>query len=78
MTTVVGHLITFLYILMVMFVSMVLESDSDSYDKESRKQKSIISVCWILFAPIAIIYLIIMIIKNKLKFANYRKDDTGR
>lgn len=64
MTTLVGYLIIFLYILMVMIVSMVLESDSD--DKESRKQKSIISVCWILFAPIAIIYLIIMIIKNKL------------
>jgi archaellum biogenesis protein FlaJ (TadC family) len=78
MTTLVGYLIIFLYILMVMFVSMVLESDSDSYDKESRKQKSMISACWILFAPIAIIYLIIMIIKNKLKFANYRKDDTGR
>ena len=64
MTTLVGYLITFLYILMVMFVSMVLESDS--YDKESRRQKNIISVCWILLAPIAIIYLIIMIIKNKL------------
>ena len=66
MTTIVGYLIVFLYILMVLFVSMVLETDSDSYDKESRKQKSIISVCWILFAPIAIIYLIIMIVKNKL------------
>ena len=66
MTTIVGYLIVFLYILMVIFVSMFLESDSDSYDKESRKQKSIISVCWILFAPIAIIYLIIMIVKNKL------------
>jgi TRAP-type C4-dicarboxylate transport system permease large subunit len=70
MTTEVGYLITFLYILMVMFVSMVLESDSDSYDKESRNQKSMISACWILFAPIAIIYLIIMIIKNKSKFEN--------
>lgn len=61
-----GYLFVFLYILMVLFVSMVLESDCDSYDKESRKQKSIISVCWILFAPIAIIYIIIMIVKNKL------------
>ena len=78
MTTVVGYLIVFLYILMVMFVSMVLESDSDSYDKEYRKQKGMISACWIFFAPFAIIYLIIMIIKNKLKFANYRKDDTRR
>ena len=66
MTTIVGYLIVFLYIFMVIIVSMVLETDSDSYDKESRKQKSIISVCWILFAPIAIIYLIIMIVKNKL------------
>ena len=78
MTTLVGYLILFLYILIGFFVSLVLESDSDSYDKESRKQKTMISACWILFAPIAIIYLIIMIIKNKLKFANYRKDDTGR
>lgn len=66
MTTIVGYLIVFLYIFMVIIVSMVLETDSDSYDKESRKQKSIISVCWILFAPFAIIYLIIMIVKNKL------------
>jgi heme/copper-type cytochrome/quinol oxidase subunit 2 len=66
MTTIVGYLIVFLYILMVIIVSIASESDSDSYDKESRKQKSIISVCWILFAPIAIIYLIIMIVKNKL------------
>lgn len=66
MTTIVGYLIVFLYILMVIIVSMVLESDSDSYDKESRRQKTFISLCWILFAPIAIIYLIIMIVKNKL------------
>ena len=66
MTTIVGYLIVFLYILMVLFVSIVLESDCDSYDKESRKQKSMISACWILFVPIAIIYLIIMIVKNKL------------
>lgn len=53
---------------MVIFVSIVLESDSDSYDKESRKQKDMISACWILLAPITIIYLII----------NYRKDVTRR
>lgn len=68
MTTAVGYLITFLYILMVIFVSIVLESNSDSYDKESRKQKDMISACWILLAPITIIYLII----------NYRKDVTRR
>ena len=78
MTTLVGYLILFLYISIGFFVSLVLEEDSDSYDKESRKQKDMISACWIFFAPIAIIYLIIMIIKNKLKFTNYRKDDTGR
>ena len=78
MTTLVGYLILFLYISIAFFVSLVLEEDSDSYDKESRKQKTMISACWILLAPIAIIYLIIMIIKNKLKFTNYRKDDTGR
>ncbi len=65
MTTIVGYLIVFLYILMVMIVSAVLETDSDSYDKEARKQKAFMSVCWILFAPIAIIYLIIIIVKNK-------------
>ena len=66
MTTIVGNLLVFLYISIAFFVSLVLESDSDSYDKESRKQKTMISACWILFAPIAIIYLIIKIIKNKL------------
>ena len=78
MTTLVGYLILFLYVSIGFYISIVLEEDSDSYDKESRKQKTMISACWILFAPIAIIYLIIMIIKNKLKSANYRKDDTGR
>lgn len=67
MSTILAYLIVFLYILIAIIVNMVLIIDSDSYDKESRKHKDIISVCWILFVPIAIIYLIIMIVKTKLK-----------
>ena len=61
---IVGYLITFSYIIMAMFVSLRLESDSDSYDKEGRKHKAMISACWILFAPIVIIYTIISFIKK--------------
>lgn len=68
MSTILAYLIVFLYILIAIIVNMVLLiNDSDSYDKKYRKHIDIISVCWILFAPIAIIYLIIMIVKTKLK-----------